>query len=289
MFAELKPDILSQKITKLFENAGDDAYQLSMPLLAAAYSKRVVLYAKIRLKMREALEILPNNAVDISNSRFAWMLGRLLLAETIIGERDYVVDIRVSLQAYLASKRLSQTGRDNAAFSAWAQSYLALHYAMLWLGDKNRGACPEQSYTEAKKSLKWEIANLSRYVLPTDSDMLWANVVAIAAAGHANDRQYYDELFKEIQGNTTSFSDGLMKIPADDFRLWAFACVADASKAMGDKVTFHELSKQLSGLQALAADKTTSDYVLSEVIMNHISSSTLEKALEEDQSMQFSQ
>lgn len=243
-----------EKLVKETENG--DAYQLSLPLLASAQQGDEKTYNKILPKMKKALAHISGND---KNSYKAWLLGRMLLAADVLGEKTVAIKIRMT--TILQSKF---TKKDE--YFAWALGYLAssspTEYKKYKQEMMNTAYALNNIYENAKENQQTHLSNA-----------LWAWVMNLQAAANAKDQETYNKILNEIKKITQTFSissaltTGLQRTSqSNDYPAWALSIVYRAAKKMEDRPLIFELENSLSNsIQEAKKANANAEMILSEL------------------------
>ncbi|MEO8402162.1 MAG: hypothetical protein ABI597_10275 [Gammaproteobacteria bacterium] len=243
---------LIQHIQSEFQKAKDDAYLLSMPLVASAVQGDKKLYQRILPTMLKALKSFPQEKKSFK----AWMLGRVLLAADLMNDKTAVEKICEELKALLKDKDMSKD-----RLSAWAIAYLA--------GLNNA------EYTNEKENMIDASHALTKEFIEgkntSTTDAMWAWVMSLQAAANANDRETYDLCLQQMLELThensivAAISKGLKK---DDYPAWALSIVSLAATNMKEEALFQSLQQPLSdAIQSSKDAGHSQDMMLAKVNM----------------------
>lgn len=237
---------ITTAIDCLYTTAKDDAYQLSMPLIASAQQSNELAYKNTLPKIEEALKKIPEKGPK--NSFKAWLLGRILLSADSIGDTTSRTTKIAELKTLLANP---STKKD--CFSTWAWGYLAAinedEYQYARKPMLKNALLLNVEYQEVKLSASTETQTKTQEAL---SNALWAWVMSLQAAANSKDKQTYDEILGHIKTITMqptiaeALSKGLLRTAtSNDYPAWAISIVQLAAARMGDEKQYNELSKTL--------------------------------------------
>lgn len=201
-------------IAEMLNRSKGEAYPTSIPLIIAGVMGSGH-YDAIRDFMHTSVRQM--TSLD-GRPMKAWMLGRMIQADMAM-END-VTETVAELKTLL--KTLAKEREFADSFETWAWGYLA--YA---------------DYEYAKEPMMHNAQALRA----SDSDKLWAWVMAVQAAANAKDKDIYDCCLAEIKNITKkstvaeALTVGLTRNEAsknNDFPAWALAIVYSAAQMMGD-------------------------------------------------------
>lgn len=237
--ATVKTDNMTSLLQISYETADkNDAYSLSMPLLASAELGHLLIYRTLLPEMQAALNRLPNDA------RKAWLLGRVLSAAESVNDKATANKAREQMVVILKKS-------PHNAFYAWSLGYLAASNKTEYQRFKNA------MLTAAGKS------NLSA------TDAMWAWIMALKAAASAKDSVTYHFILKQMKTMTHASSilraleKGLTK---EDYPAWGLAIVRFSAGIIGDIDLYNDLSAPLAKSINLAHQSgATNDAMLAQI------------------------
>lgn len=229
---------LTRTIEKLLKNPEASAYQLSMPLLAAAQSGNPKHYKRAWLLMDLKMAGVEQKPLE------AWLRGRMLLAAQSMQDTKNIERTRIAL-----SKTLASLGADTHPFTVWAVGYAAglnpAEYTRL-RADMLAGANHlTQEFFQAKNNHE-SIAKQ----LDARSNAIWAWVMITQAAAESKQEADYHQALdaiKRIAGQPTigaALDSGLIRTEkSNDFPAWAEGIVRLATLTIGDETSFNEIDQ----------------------------------------------
>lgn len=224
---------MGNDVAEMLNRANGDAYALSMPMLISAMMGNKERY----LLLRDMVDIsLDSNEYPPKKTLQAWMLGRMILADKIMGD-DLEPSQKIAQQDTVEQlKKLLSTIEEDDSFSAWAWGYLA---------------CVDYDYA---KEPMLKAARSLKASAPM-ADQIWAWVMCIQAAAYANDIATYKECVQQIKlitGKEMMVSEALSTLLTrdertlnNDFPGWAMAGVRAAAQMMGDDLLYRELDEPI--------------------------------------------
>lgn len=235
-------------------------YQLSMPLFAAGLTKNRRQFDDVLKRMQAFLNFESVDTLeasigehDLSRSKTAWMLGRVLIAAQELGGRD---DMVAKLQPVLFAF-LQQPDMPKDAMSGWAWAYL-LASRPEWYIEHQRELteATERAQTTAEgdpSTLLWTLT-MNLYAA-AKAEKLPAVPDASASAGDADDVFVLDMEkpearkgpyktvlgeFKTLTGKD-NWEDIVSLVPQSDFRNWMVNTLRLAAVIQGDNDTLKAL------------------------------------------------
>lgn len=252
---EAKNAIVAEQ--KLSINPEYNAYDLSMILLIHSFLGNRQQYDASLAAMTTAMNEgkFPAWAKDNEAGMKAWMYGRMLAAANNMGNTS---DAKNAVARIEATLKIAQP----SAFTAWAWGYLA-------------AGLEGVEYTAAKDKMIAAGNSLTSDYLakPTDAGTpLWAWVMSLPAAAHANDKETYDYALEQIRkivgasGNDTedAFIEKLFdKFPPGDYRAWGLAIMRLSAASINDKKMFDALEPPTQA--AISASTIWQDKSLAQV------------------------
>jgi hypothetical protein len=229
---ENKPHIVAQT-KQLIEKPNANAYELSMPLIMAAYLGDDDLYASAYSKMQDEMDKnhFPSWVNDQNRAGIkAWMYGRVLQSANMMGTAEQAQKAHLDLKSNLSD--------ESTSFNAWAWGYLA--------------AASDVDYQESQRKMKIEAENMVK-----QGDLcnaLWACIMALPAAAKANDKETYQfslNLIKQVIGasnnDDATFAQKLYyKFPVNDYRAWGLGIMRLSAAMMGDEAMFSLLGEHVA-------------------------------------------
>lgn len=224
-------DLMKNLIHQASEN---NAYQLSMPLMASALLGNEKLYFEILPRMQVALNALTENEA----SRKAWLLGRILFSADSIG------DHLTANQAKLELRKMLESTMENNEFTAWALGYIA--------GSGN------EEYHDFKKNMLdsaiklTQLYNTEKIGSPKINDLatnaMWAWIMALQAVAVFEDKIFYDFILEQMKlmmkkaSIVEALNEGLRE---NDYPAWGFGIVYLAAATMEDELQCEALEAPL--------------------------------------------
>ncbi len=221
----------------------DDAYTMSMPLLAAALTQDSAFFDAHAADFEKAIDRMDNPSFQ------QWMLGRLLIAADSVGRVDVANRIANRMRLGLTKELYAPAAySENTAFAAWALEYLQAHNA---LHDKI-----------AYKKLKHIVNTALAYqqANATFSNKMWTYTMAIYAAALAGDHDAYGKYIigmAHLDKKTHSVMGAIFALKAEDYPLWLSSLVQGSAELMQDA----ELSDTLL-IAANASGVTSQDNMM---------------------------
>lgn len=217
----------------------NSSYSISIPLLGAAYSNNRELYERWQEAMFTAFGIksdLPTEAIvekmKEKPSENAWILGRLLVANLQMGDKESARKIAAVIEGLL----LQQTSVD--PFVVWAWGYLAIFYA--------------QDKADEYPRVKEKMINCTNELIEMPGqkgkdNVHWAIVMELQSLAEMKDQKSYEERLQKLQdfSEKSSMVEALETIPPGDFRAWATSLILHAAKKMKDRSLVYDLTKYL--------------------------------------------
>ncbi|MEO8400328.1 MAG: hypothetical protein ABI597_00855 [Gammaproteobacteria bacterium] len=170
-------------------------------------------YIKTRANLWKKLNSSKNDSFK------AWMLGRIAVAGTYMGESDDVEQALKHLKPLL-----KKCNKDE--MSGWGWAYLA--------------SVNNEEYKNAKKAMLDAVADA-----PTEADKLWIHIMNMEAAATAGDQNTYDLIVNDMKTLTQKLSlvEAISQIPEKDWLAWGLAKVRKAAKILGREADAHELEQ----------------------------------------------
>ncbi|MFI4956167.1 MAG: hypothetical protein ACHQAX_03035 [Gammaproteobacteria bacterium] len=234
-----------------------NAYDLSMIMLINSFLGYGQQYNAALSAMTAAMNAgkFPDWAKGSEAGMKAWMYGRMLAAANNMGNTRNAKD---AIDRIEASLKIAQP----SAFTAWAWGYLAAGL---------EGA----EYTAARDKMVAAGDSLTTDYLakPTDAGTpLWAWVMSLPAAAHANDEKTYDyglEQIRKIVGASVNDTEDAFvkklfdKFPPGDYRAWGLAIMRLAAATINDKKMFDVLEQPTQA--AIAATTIWQDKSLAQL------------------------
>jgi hypothetical protein len=231
---------LQQVIAKLVVDQ-DQAYPLSLPLIASAQLGDSAVYRTVLAEMQAALGKIAN-----ADAFKAWMLGRILFAANSIHDAATVKSVQNQLAPLLIDTRLDSlapTSMDYAMY-AWACGYYA--------------GVSQENYAAIKQPMLTALRNLegASSEAPHDHDRLsnavWTAVMIAQAAANMGDRATYEDMLECIKVLTTqetvsqALSTALTRTDtSSDYPAWAMGIVRLAAVTLQDTALDRELTAPL--------------------------------------------
>jgi hypothetical protein len=168
---------VTESIKQLYLTSdSNDAYSLSIPLIASAQQGDKKIYVAVLKKIQTALNKMPNDYFK------AWILGRVLLAADSMVDKATLAMTKFQLKLILAVPFNKTFADIDYAFYAWALGYLALL-------DKHEYKIIHSQLLESAQNL-----TMVYYQTQTHdalSNAVWAWVLDLQAASYANDKTTY--------------------------------------------------------------------------------------------------
>lgn len=233
----LKHSVLSAQIDALFLESLSDPYELTMPLMVAGLSGDNALYTVISAHMNKSFKVLEENSFK------DWLTGRILLADFALHGKVTRTDLLITLQRHADLN----PAHDN--FMTWAIGYLAA-----------------VDYSYKDKMLNAASA-LTDNASVSQSDKLWAWVLALQAAAQAQDNGTYLHSMEQITKIANkpdvaqALSAGLLRTTdSSDYPAWAIAIARLASATIGDSIYFDSLEKAMNSSLDAARRDAPKDY-----------------------------
>jgi hypothetical protein len=215
---------LYKEANTLYVHSQKDAYQLSMPLMAAGMIGDRGLYKVIEHYMNFEIKKLKEE-----DPYTDWLRGRILLADVSMNGKITRNDMLIPLQRHV------EFSKTTTNFMAWAAGYL--------------GAV---DYNYRDKMLEI-VEALSADKSVSKSDKLWAWVLVLQAAANAQDKGTYLKTLDKISmiAGKKDVGDALLdglKRTADssDYPAWALGIARLASANIGDSTYFNGLEKAMN-------------------------------------------
>ncbi len=238
---EMLQELLDQLANQALEK--NDAYLLSIPLIASAILGEMDIYGPLQDKISE---LLTNDAKNEAGYK-AWLWGRVLLAgyhinDTVTEDHAY---------AHLASLLTSST--EDSPFATWGYGYKAIYEAL------------NKNIDEYNNSLAQGVSIAENLALPEKkADLLWAQVLFLSATAFADDRHNYDLIFDHMtasknedgEKSNVDIIQALNGINEDDWRAWGLA-LARFSIARTDPK--NPIIEPLTDAVIQSAENTTSE------------------------------
>lgn len=222
---------LIEETEKLFNNPPNEnsSLDLSMALLNTSILDKQSLYEKIKSKLLEAIKIkinesIENNIAIIENyekpGTLAWILGRIVVAEDNIGNKENANNYAQLLETYLKKE---STQKDY--FAAWAWGYLLTYYAGT---NDNKYFASKEHVNEITTA----ILDIKEKQLPL---VLWVLVMNLQASASIRDMTLYTKTLVQAKSQTQkeSLVDAIKEMPIKNYRAWALA-IATYSDALMD-------------------------------------------------------
>jgi hypothetical protein len=204
--------------------SGQDAYKLSMPLMASGVLGDRGLYNVIEHYMSKSLKKL-----EEESSYTDWLRGRMLMADLAMNGKVTRNDILIPLQRHV------EFAQKIDPFMAWAAGYLAV-----------------VDYRNKDRMLKI-LTELTNNPSVSKSDKVWAWVLAMHAAAQANDTGTYLKAMDQInqiagQSNLSqSLPSVLLRTPeSSDYPAWALALARLSAATIGDSSYFTSLDAAMN-------------------------------------------
>lgn len=189
--------MLDDQLTLLVEDAGNDLYKLTMPILVAANIGRLDIVKELSKKFFSHFNI----QNQLPSSYYAWLLSRVLIAQPSSEKKTIL-----KLQKYIL-ELLPEDFIEEDCFTAWAYSYL----------------CLSSIYDD---DLKQQMIAASTYISTENiSNFLWTHIMVAYTSAKANDDALFQNEIEIILHATLedNLADALNHIPINDFRTWAIA------------------------------------------------------------------
>lgn len=224
----------------LFVQSLNDAYKLSMPLMAVGLLGDQGLYNVVEARMKTEMKKRPQS----ENDTYAdWLYGRILLADYAMNGKIIRTDVLITLQRHI------DLGKKRDNFTAWAVGYLAaVDYAY-----KDKMLNMVNEFTADKTASK--------------SDKLWAWVLVMQAAAKNQDMGTYLRSMDQINaiaGKSTvadSLRDGLVRTADNsDYPAWAIGIARLSAATIGDTSYFESLEAAMNESLDAAKRDASKDY-----------------------------
>ena len=239
-----KADIdVAKEIDVLLKDSKNDAYGLSVIVLASAQYVDNAHYNKAITIFLDALCNLPDNSFK------AWMLGRAILAASLMHDQITYAKCLPQLKQLLLSVET-----DNQ--SSWAWGYLAAINADEYQSAKssmlNAVSVLSEKYLQLKQK-KISANEAHQDVLSNDSpilqqalsDLLWSYVMCVQAAARSNDHETYNHLLAAMISVTeqSTVRDAMVCVLESDWRAWAVGMVRLSAAVINDTDNYHQLNQ----------------------------------------------
>lgn len=215
----------------------NDAYLLSIPLIASAQQGDKKIYATVLEKIQIALNKMPDDYFK------AWILGRVLLAADSIGDKATLVVTQSQLKLILAVPMKKSFSDIDYAFYTWALGYLALS--------------SQHEYKMIQSQILESAQNLTTAYYQTRthdalSNAIWAWVLNLQAASYANDKPIYYYILNQIKliTNKGTVSEALSYAfirteTSSDYPAWGMGIVGLSASTVKDQLLHNELKPEL--------------------------------------------
>jgi hypothetical protein len=218
----------------------EDAYSLSVTLLASAQQGDELIYYQILKNMNVKLNSMKDDALK------AWILGRILFAASSIHDVDTANHIKLQLLKLLDSINISSIAPTdvNYAMYTWAYGYFV--------------ALNTDAYFKKRDQMMQYIANMENAARQstTNHDLLsntvWAEIMALQAAANANDEVTYNHILLQMKSIThqQTISEALKTAltitdTSSDAPAWGMSIVTLSAATIKDKKLYHELNQPL--------------------------------------------
>lgn len=239
-----------QNIIAELSNVKDEAYLLSVVLIANALQGDEKAYRNLLNKIQKALDKMADSAFK------AWILGRILLAADCMNDNKTIDDVKKQLieEIDLAEISTMKIESDYAMY-VWACGYLA--------------GLNKDHYKERKNNLMNYLVVLNKAAANSAnhellSNAVWAQIMALQAAAKANDNENYKSILNQMMNLTQkkSVSEALEKAltwtnESSDYRAWGMSLVYSAAVKMKDVPLYQELKKPLIAAIQEAKERDT--------------------------------
>lgn len=222
----------------------DDAYSLSLPLIASALAHDSAQYKSLSQKIQTAMESSEDNAFK------AWLLGRRLLAADLIKDSSTLDQLQLDLSTLLSKLKFNshQYASQNYAMYSWAICYLARlntkEYNVRSQELQSTIVNLENSYKKMRQNESMQESELHDML----SNVVWAQIMALTAAANVEDRKIYTDILQQIksitgQDNITSaIENSLTRTDSSsDYPAWALSLIRYAAVQLQDEVMYAEL------------------------------------------------
>lgn len=229
---------VTESIKQLYLTSdSNDAYLLSIPLIASAQQGDKKIYATVLEKIQIALNKMPNDYFK------AWILGRVLLAADSMGDKPTLAMMKSQLKLILAVPFNKPFADIDYAFYAWAFGYLAL--------------LNKHEYKIIQSQLLESAQNLTTVYYQTRthdalSNAVWAWVLDLQAASYANDKPTYFYILNQIKliTNKSTINEALTDAfvrtdTSSDYPAWGMGIVKLSASTIQDQLLHNELKSAL--------------------------------------------
>lgn len=215
--ATVKQILAGYKVAETLQDPVKQAYQISMPLYAAALINKRSLYQTILPAMKKALEKNEPNAYT------AWLYGRLLVSAKLMNDRETLKQAKQKMLSILTTGHL----QGHIAMRAWAWAYLASIYSP-------RNIKP---FAFAKKHF---LSALDEQIEQHDNktDLMWSITMGMMAAGKHFDADLYRRLLNQYLDSamkTNSILTAIQRVPIRDYRVWLIADLRVGARLIRDE------------------------------------------------------
>lgn len=210
---EMKTEInIPQLFSELAKNP-ESTYEHSIILLSSAMLGDHDAYVKARNNLWKKLNHSKNDSYK------AWMLGRMAVAGTYMGENGDVEQALKHLKPLLKKCKKDE-------MSGWGWGYLA--------------SVNKEEYKNAKEMMLAAVAEA-----PTQADKLWVHIMNMEAAATMNDQDTYDLIVNDMKTLTKKLSlvEAVSQIPEKDWLAWGLAKVLKSAKIFKKETDVQELEQ----------------------------------------------
>lgn len=236
---------LTVKTEALLNNAKDDAYQLSMPLLVSAQLGNKALYQKALIRMNKAMDAMEDSPFK------AWIYGRILLAAQGIKDEKTVSKTLTGL-TNLLDGFIKNDGTGLDRFTVWSLGYLAALDMTEFMRAKDNLLAGANALTDAYFTINAKEDATEDQKQEKRSDALWAWVMISQAAANAHQRESFDYAIEQMLRITKELSigealtKGLLRTAAsNDYPAWASSLVSLAAETLPDRSVYDALQDPL--------------------------------------------
>lgn len=234
-----KADIdVAKEIDVLLKDSKNDAYGLSVIVLASAQYVDNAHYNKAITIFLDTLYNLPDNSFK------AWMLGRAVLAASLIHDQSTYEKYLPQLKQLLLSVET-----DNQ--SSWAWGYLAAvnadEYQLAKCNMMHAVSVLSEKYLQLKQEISHQtvLSDNSPVLKQALSDLLWSYVMCVQAAARSNDHETYNQLLAAMISVTeqSTVRDAMVCVLESDWRAWAVGIVRLSAAIINDTDNYHQLNQ----------------------------------------------
>ncbi len=240
-----------------------DAYELSMVLLMSAILGHQDFYNQASDNMQSAMknDRFPSWASDNIPGMKAWMQGRMFVAANMMGDTRQADKMNEELEGFLKNRPAESNELIAWAWAYWASGLEGIKYSKA----KDRMLADADALTNLHA--KFKTADVKKEPAAR-SNALWAWVMNLFAAAHANDKATYDIALNNIKRLVKADNDKpemfiqklFEQFPASDYRAWGLANMRVAASMMRDTELLNALEVPVK--KAIQDSKIEQDKIL---------------------------